>query len=128
MCAINADRAEHSQVQPHSAGTALVTHGLQTQILIEFKVQHRFGWNSYLFTPGQDLGAQASCGAYGRADRCALPAADNGADQSSKGRTAAHHDCRLLVRANALSVFRASHSMESRWPAVREFLHLPEDS
>jgi hypothetical protein len=33
-----------------------------------------------------------------------------------------------FLRANALSVFRASHSMESRWPAVREFLHLPEDS
>ena len=32
-----------------------------------------------------------------------------------------------FLRANALSVFRASHSMESRWPSVREFLHLPEE-
>src|SRR5438876_10754103 len=79
-----------------------LTHGLQTQILIEFKVQQRFGWNSYLFTPGQDLGAEASCGADGRADRRALTSADNGADQGSQGRTAAHHDCGLLVRSHAL--------------------------
>ncbi len=31
------------------------------------------------------------------------------------------------LRANALSLFRTSQSMESRWPAVREFLHLPEE-
>jgi glycosyl transferase family 1 len=32
-----------------------------------------------------------------------------------------------FLRANALSVFRTSQTLESRWPAVREFLHLPED-
>src|SRR6266446_7333968 len=79
-----------------------LTHGLQTQILIKFEVQQRLGWNSYLFTFGQDLGAEASCGTDGGADRRAFTASDNGADQSSKGRTAAHHDCRLLVRAHAL--------------------------
>ena len=31
------------------------------------------------------------------------------------------------LRANALSVFRTSHTMESRWPSVREFLDLPEE-
>jgi hypothetical protein len=31
------------------------------------------------------------------------------------------------LRANALSVFRTSHTMESRWPSVREFLRLPEE-
>ncbi|HEY5769138.1 MAG TPA: glycosyltransferase [Terrimicrobium sp.] len=30
------------------------------------------------------------------------------------------------LRVNALSVFRASQTLESRWPSVREFLHLPE--
>ena len=33
-----------------------------------------------------------------------------------------------FLRTNALSVFRTSQTLESRWPAVREFLHLPEDS
>lgn len=33
-----------------------------------------------------------------------------------------------LLRSNALAVFRTSHGMESRWPAVREFLQLPEDT
>lgn len=33
-----------------------------------------------------------------------------------------------LLRNNALAVFRTSHGMESRWPAVREFLQLPEDT
>ena len=32
-----------------------------------------------------------------------------------------------FLRANALSVFRASQTLESRWPSVREFLHLPEE-
>jgi glycosyltransferase involved in cell wall biosynthesis len=33
-----------------------------------------------------------------------------------------------FLRANALSLFRTSQTLESRWPAVREFLHLPEES
>jgi hypothetical protein len=33
-----------------------------------------------------------------------------------------------FLRANALSVFHASQTLESRWPAVCKFLHLPEDS
>ena len=32
------------------------------------------------------------------------------------------------LRNNALAVVRASHSMESRWASVREFLHLPEET
>jgi len=33
-----------------------------------------------------------------------------------------------FLRNNALAVFRTSHNMESRWPSVREFLHLPEET
>jgi glycosyltransferase involved in cell wall biosynthesis len=33
-----------------------------------------------------------------------------------------------VLRANALSMFRTSQTLESRWPAVREFLHLPGES
>ena len=32
-----------------------------------------------------------------------------------------------FLRVNALSVFRSSQTLESRWPSVREFLHLPEE-
>jgi Glycosyl transferases group 1 len=32
------------------------------------------------------------------------------------------------LRANALAVFRTSQTMDSRWPAVREFLQLPQES
>ena len=31
------------------------------------------------------------------------------------------------LRGNALALVRTSQSMESRWPSVREFLHLPEE-
>jgi glycosyltransferase involved in cell wall biosynthesis len=33
-----------------------------------------------------------------------------------------------FLRNNALAVFRSSHSMESRWPSVCEFLHLHEET
>ncbi len=32
-----------------------------------------------------------------------------------------------FLRANAVSMFRTSQTMESRWSAVRQFLHLPEE-
>jgi hypothetical protein len=32
-----------------------------------------------------------------------------------------------FLRANALSVAHTSHTMESRWPAAREFLELTEE-
>jgi Glycosyl transferases group 1 len=32
-----------------------------------------------------------------------------------------------FLRANALSLFRTSQTLESRWPTLREFLHLPEE-
>ena len=33
-----------------------------------------------------------------------------------------------FLRSNALAVFRTSHSLESRWPSVCEFLQLPEEA
>jgi glycosyltransferase involved in cell wall biosynthesis len=33
-----------------------------------------------------------------------------------------------FLRNNALSIIRTSHSLESRWPSVREFLSLPEET
>ena len=36
--------------------------------------------------------------------------------------------CLETLRDNALAVVRTSHSMESRWPFVRQFLHLPEEA
>jgi hypothetical protein len=33
-----------------------------------------------------------------------------------------------FLKNNALAVFRTSHSMESRWPSVCEFLQLPEET
>jgi hypothetical protein len=36
--------------------------------------------------------------------------------------------CLETLRDNALAVARTSHSMESRWPSVRQFLHLPQEA
>src|SRR5437660_11985433 len=80
-----------------------LTHGLQTQILIQFKVQQGLSRNSDLFALRQDLSADAAGGADGRANRRALTATYNGTDERAQRRTPTHHDGRPLVCAHALS-------------------------